>query len=159
MIKENKYFETVEWKNMSGELKSKQWNFARTRKEAHIVKDMKNKFMDQVKAAEDIANKERVRKKQLKNEKYLKLLIEVKKHGGPLTPNDIDKLGGLTDTEVLTQVKYLHQTVAPIIREKRKVGHIFVKFTREELEAQILNVLKPENKFDDEIQPTKTSTL
>ena len=63
-------------------VKSKQWNFDRTRKETHIVKDMKNKFMDQVKAAEDIANKERVRKKQLKNEKCLKSLWNNKRVGG-----------------------------------------------------------------------------
>ena len=112
MVKENKYFETDEWKNMSSELKSKQWSFARTSKEAKIVKEMKNKFMDKVKAAEGLANKERVRKKQLKNEKCLKLLDDVKQHGGPLTPSDVDKLKGLTDAQVLIEIKYLHQTVA-----------------------------------------------
>ena len=104
---------------MSSELKAKQWSFARTSKEAKIVKEMKNKFMDKVKAAEGLANKERVRKKQLKNEKCLKLLDDVKQHGGPLTPADVDKLKGLTDAQVLMEIKYLRQTVAPNIREKR----------------------------------------
>ena len=120
---------------------------------------MKNKFMDKVKAAEGLANKERVRKIQLKKEKCLKLLDDVKQHGGPLTPTDVDKLKGLTDAQVLMEIKYLRQTVAPNIREKRKVGNKFVKFTREELEGQILNVLKPENMFVDDIDQLLLSAM
>ena len=48
---------------MPSELKSKEWKTARSSKEAKIVKDMKREFMDKVKAAESLANKEKIRKK------------------------------------------------------------------------------------------------
>ena len=47
--------------------------------------------------------------------------------------------------EVLNEVRYLRQTVAPNIREKRKVDKKFIKYSKEELIQQIKGVLKPEN--------------
>ena len=152
MVKGNNYFETDEWKTLAPELKAKEWKFARSSKEALIVKNMKREFIDKVKSAESLANKEKIRKKQLKNEKCLKQLELVKMHGGPVTPNEVDKLETLTEEEILREVRYLRQTVAPNIREKRKVGNKFVKFSREELVGQVLNVLKPENESHEDIE-------
>ena len=98
-----------------------------------------------MKAAESLARQAKISKKAKKNEKCLKLLEEVKDHGGPITPNDIHKLDLLTDSEILTEVRYLRQTVAPNIREKRKVDRKFLKFSKSELIQQIKSVLKPEN--------------
>ena len=151
MIKGNKYFETEQWKSMSPELKSKEWNFARSSKEALIVKNMRKEFMAKVKAAESLSSNEKIKKKQKKNEKCLKLLEVVKIHGGPITPNEVDKLNDMTDVQLLDEIRYLRQTVAPNIREKRKVGTKFVKFNRTELIGQIVNVLKPENELDEDI--------
>ena len=39
------------------------------------------------------------------------------------------------------------RSLGPNIREKRKVGNKFEKFSREELLNQIFNVLKPENEY------------
>ena len=75
----------------------------------------------------------------------------VKIHGGPITPNEVDKLNDMTDVQLLNEIRYLRQTVAPNIREKRKVGTKFVKFNRTELIGQIVNVLKPENELDEDI--------
>ena len=40
-------------------------------------------------------------------------------------------------------MRYLRATIAPDIREKRKEGNKFVKFTKEELVFQIKNAMKP----------------
>ena len=81
----------------------------------------------------------------------MKLLEVVKMHSGPIAPNEVDKLNDMTDVQLLDEIRYLRQTVAPNIREKRKVGTKFVKFNRTELIGQIVNVLKPENELDEDI--------
>ena len=53
-------------------------------------------------------------------------------------------LEDLTDAEVLSEVRYLKQTIAPNIREKRKIDKKFIKYSKEELIQQITNVLKPQ---------------
>ena len=53
---------------------------------------MKNEFMNKVKNAEKLAGSEKIKKKQKKNEKTLKLLQQIKTHGGPVTCNDLDNL-------------------------------------------------------------------
>ena len=145
MVKTNQYFNSEDWKNMEPELKTKAWKDARSGDQSKIVKKMQKQFLDKVKASESLANQERIRKKSRKNAKCLELLEVVKKHGGPITPNDLNKLEDLTETEILKEVRYLRQTVAPNIREKRKVDKKFVKFTMEELIQQIKNVLKPQS--------------
>ena len=159
MVKGNRYFDTDQWKQMPAELKQKQWKSSRSSKEAKIVKYMKKEFLEKVKDAESIANKERIRKKQKKNEKCLLLLEQVKLHGGPISMNDLNKLDQLSEKELLSEVRYLRQTVAPNIREKRKIGSKFVRFSLEELKNQILNVLKPENEYVEDIDQLLLTSL
>ena len=130
---------------MALELKRKSWKDARAGEQSKIVKEMQLEFLNKVKAAESLANQEKVKKKAKKNEKCLQLLEVVKIHGGPITPNDLDRLENLTDKQILNEVKYLRQTVAPNIREKRKVEKKCIKFSKEELIHQIKNALRPEN--------------
>ena len=68
----------------------------------------------------------------------------MKEHGGPVSPNELHKLDNLTESEVLQEVIFFRQTIAPNIREKRKVENKFVKYTKSELIQQIKSVLKPE---------------
>ena len=51
-------------------------------------------------------------------------------HGGPVSSNNLAELENLTDSEILAEVRYLRQTLAPNIRDKRKVDNNFVKFTK-----------------------------
>lgn len=152
MVKGNKYFETEQWKLLSSELKRKEWKTARSSKEAKIVRDMKKEFIEKVKAAENLASKEKIRRKQKKTERCFKLLEQVKLHGGPISHADLDIIDKLTDEQLLSEIRYLRHTIAPNIREKRKVGKKFEKFSGEELRNQILNVLKPENECDADIE-------
>ena len=77
---------------------------------------MQKEFLNKVKDSE--ANQEKIRKKvRKKNEKCLKLLEDIK--WCPITPNDLSKLDHLTESEILSEVRYLWQTVAPNMRETR----------------------------------------
>ena len=105
---------------MEKELKNKAWNDARSSEQAKIVRAMQKQFLDKVKASEAVANQEKINKKIKKTEKCLKLLEQIKGHGGPITPNDLNKLENLTESEILNEVRYLRQTVAPNIRDKKK---------------------------------------
>ena len=145
MIKTNQYFKSEEWDKLAPELKRRAWKEARSGEQALLVRKMKQQFLDKVRASELLSNKERIKKKIRTNEKCLKLLEEVKMHGGPITPNDLIKLEKLSEKEVLSEVRYLRQTCAPNIRKKRKVGNKFVKYLKAELVQQIRNVLKPES--------------
>ena len=150
LIKTNQYFDTDEWKKLAPELKAKAWKDARCGEQAKIVKSMQKEFMDKVRSSGALATQEKIRKKSRKNEKCMKLLEELKQHGGPITPNELDKLENLPYQEILNEVRYLRQTIAPNIREKRKVDKKFVKYSRQELIDQIKGVLKPENEdFED----------
>ena len=71
MVKGNKYFETEQWKLLSSELKRKEWKTARSSKEAKIVRDMKKEFMEKVKAAENLASKEKDQKKAKEDREML----------------------------------------------------------------------------------------
>ena len=145
MVKSNKFFNTEDWTQMESEVKNKAWKEARSGEQAKIVKSMQKEFLDKVKASEALATQEKINKKIRKTEKCMKLLEEVKRHGGPISPADISKLETFSESEILSEVRYLRQTVAPNIREKRKVERKFVKYSKQELIQQIQNVLKPEN--------------
>ena len=81
----------------------------------------------------------------------LEVFETVKEHGGPVTEKTIDMLNNLSDEEILKEVRFLRVTVAPNIREKRKVDNKFVKFSRQELISQIENVLKPEDDLSKDV--------
>ena len=127
LVKTNKYFSSENWKNMEGHLRKKAWKDARSSLQAKIVRSMQKEFMDKVKASEAVASQEKIKRKLRKNEKCMKLLDEVKKHEGP---DNLHQLSGFTEGQVLKEVRYLRQTIAPNIREKRKVGNSFMKYTK-----------------------------
>ena len=159
IVKGNKLFKSENWRLMTKELKSKEWEIARNSEGAKIVKEMKNEFMNKVKTAEKLAGSEKIKKKQKKNEKTLKLLEVIKTHGGPVTSKDLDILESLDDKQILSEVRYLRSTVAPNIREKRKVEGKFVNYTKLELIAQIKNVLKPENDVESDVDKLLFNSL
>ena len=77
-------------------------------------------------------------------EKLYTNLEKCKKHGGPLTINDIKKLDTLNYAKTVLEASYLKKTTAPNIRLKRKVDNKFIKFTEEELKQQIRDAIKPQ---------------
>ena len=85
--------------------------------------------------------------------------MQMQMNGGPITTNELEKLDQITEAQLISEVRYLRQTLAPNIREKRKVGNKFEKFSREELKNQILNVLKPETDYVEDIDTLLLATM
>ena len=98
-----------------------------------------------MKVAEKLSLRAKAEAKQKKLRRSLKLLEMVKMHGGPVTEADLDKIDALTDKQLLAEIAYLRVTVAPDIRQKRKLpSGKFETFKNAELKSQIRNAIKPE---------------
>ena len=106
---------------------------------------------DQMAVPDAVINRRADIEKQKKNTRMLEAFENVKTHGGPVTAKSIDLLSELSDKDILEEVRFLRMTVAPNIREKRKIDKKFVKFSRQELISQIVNVLKPEDDLSKDI--------
>ena len=73
---------------------------------------------------------------------------ECKRHGGPITPNTLDILNGLVES-LLHEIAYLRATIAPNIRQMRRVKDTAGKFRMEkfgieQLRTSIRNAVKHE---------------
>ena len=60
-------------------------------------------------------------KKKKKIARGFSLLEECKKHGGPITPDSVGLIDGLTQNQLLVETRYLRSTIAPAIKERRAV--------------------------------------
>ena len=49
------------------------------------------------------------------------MLDECRRHGGPVTPESLLLLDGLTKAQLLVETRYLRSTIAPNIKERRAV--------------------------------------
>ena len=99
-----------------------------------------------------------------KNLKTLKVLKDCKKHGGPVTQGDIEILDSSSESQLLREICYLRLTVAPDIRQRRRVKLDNVqikmqKFTLGKLRISIKNVFKPVNDRVDNIDALLKSVL
>ena len=79
----------------------------------------------------------------------LKTLEKCKLHNGPITVNSIEEVEQLSEKELLTEIKYLRSTIAPNIRQMRRITvdgkYKMEKFPVQELRQSIKNVVKPES--------------
>ena len=94
----------------------------------------------------------------------MKLLEACKTHGGPLTPDSLSEVDSLSSKQLLEEVAYLRSTIAPDIRQKRRVRTPAGKFKMEnftdsELRVSIRNVLKPETEISETVESLLLSTL
>ena len=69
-----------------------------------------------------------------------------------MTADDVGRLDSMSTSELLNQISYLRCTIAPHIKQKRKVGNKFQLFSDAELKSQIIDVLKPEEEMEDDIE-------
>ena len=88
--------------------------------------------------------------------KVMKLLEVCKEHSGPITPTSVGILNNLGEKQLLAEVGYLRATVAPDIRQMRRVktpeGRFKMeKFSIEELRVSIKNAIKPEENITSDV--------
>ena len=140
----------------SSDEKRSRWKWARTSEEVANVKKVERNFIHTVKNANrlSVLKKEELKKK--KTLKVLKLLDTCKAHSGPVTPNSIDILDSLNEKQLFAELCYLRATVAPDIRQMRRVksndGRFRMeKFSADELRTSIRNAVQPEDDVTNDI--------
>ena len=123
-------------------LAAKIWS--RRSPEAKEYKKLVKEYQQKVKNSQELLVLAKKEKKRIKMEKAYKLLDQCKVHGGPISPDNLEHLDNLTEKQLILEIRYLRITVAPNIRERRKLrSGKFERMAIDELKNQIVNVLNP----------------
>ena len=145
LVASNKLFISEKWRSLTPAEQRLKFHWSRSSHQAKKVRTIGKEYMEKVKAAEKVSLKVKAEAKQKKLKRSLKLLETVKVHGGPVTEDDLGKLTSLTDKQLLAEIAYLRVTVAPSIKQKRKLpSGKFETFKTSELISQIRTAIKPE---------------
>ena len=121
IIATNAYLIDSTYVHMDEKDKRSKWKWARHSDEVKAVRKMEEDFLLTVKNSKHIALAKKEDLKQKKNQKSLVVLEKCKLYGGPMTPNNINILDTLSESELLLEVAYLRHTVAPDIHQRRRV--------------------------------------
>ena len=131
--------------------------WARTSDEVKTVQKMEKHFLATVKQSKVLALQKKEELKKKKRDQTMNILAKCKVHGGPVTVADLDDLlDKLDNKQLLLEFAYLRATVAPDIRQKRRVKILDGKFkfenlSKEELKTLIRNAVYPENELRDDV--------
>ncbi|XP_013414654.1 uncharacterized protein LOC106176709 [Lingula anatina] len=145
-----------QFESKSAAERKERWKWARCSEEVKAVQKLETDFLATVESAKKLALHKKEELKKKKACKTLAVLERCKDHNGPLTVKSLDLLPSLTEKQLLDEINYLRLTVAPDIRQKRRVKAAdgkfrMEKFTVEELKASIKNALKPEATVNEDI--------
>ena len=152
LVDSNKLFSSEKWKVLTPAEQRLKFHWSRSSKQAKRVREIGKEYLEKVKVAEKLSLKAKSEAKQKKLRRSLKLLDVVKLHGGPVTEEDLDKINLLTDKQLLAEIAYLRVTIAPDIRQKRKLASgKFETFKHDELKSQIRNAIKPEKSMSADV--------
>ena len=151
VIVRNKLFENDKWKSLTLSEKRDYMRWSRNSKEAKLVKEKGKEYLEKVKAAVNLQLDMKAEKKKKKIKRSLELLEKLKKTGGPVTADDIDRMKSMSTKDLLDQIAYLRCTIVPNIKQKRNVGNKFEQFSDDELKRQISDVLKPSEDMDEDV--------
>ena len=136
--------------------KRQQWKWARTSDAVKKAKQLEKDFLETVKVTKQLSI---MKKEELKKKKILRtqhILEMCKAHGGPVTVNSIGILEKLSEKQLINEISYIRITVAPEIRQKRRIrneeGKIkYQNFSVKELRESIRNFVKPEGEVTKDI--------
>ena len=149
VVMTNKLLVSSEFEQYSDSTKRQHWKWARGSDEVERAKQLERDFLSTVKASKEIALLKKQQLKLKKNRKTLDQLQACKAHGGPITKQSLDMIDELDEKQLISEIGYLRLTVAPEIRQMRrvKVGSRFKmeKFTVKELRDSIRNAIHPED--------------
>lgn len=164
VVTTNAYLMDSCFDNKSAFEKRQEWKWARTSRQTEIVRKMEKDFIATVKQSKLLALQKKEMLKKKKSEKTLKILTQCKKHGGPISADDLNLLDKLDEKSLLLEISYLRLTITPDIRQRRKVklpnGKFkFLKYSVYELKTAIRNAVKPENNLQDNVDTLLKSVL
>ena len=98
-----------------------EFKWARTSEEAKKVLKIQKEFLAQVKLTKSLSLKAKQVAKQKKIQRALNLAATCRKHGGPVTVDNLELLEKLTDKQLCCEVLYLKATYASEIKLKKRV--------------------------------------
>ena len=160
----NRFLISGEFEDMPVSDRKRKWKWARSSEQVKKVRKLETDFLNTVHVSKKLSllKKEEIKKK--KAQRSIKILEECKKHGGPITPNTLNTLNGLVETQLLHEIAYLRATIAPNIRQMRRVNDTagkfrMEKFGLEELRTSIRNAVKPEEDRTADIDALLMQTL
>ena len=154
MICTNAFLVGSSFDDLSDKERLDSWKWARTSEENSEVRKVEKDFLANVKMSKKLVL---AKKEELKRKKNLRLLQTIdicKQHGGSLTDNNLEVVESLSEKQLISEIVFLRLTVAPNIRQQRRVkdsntGKFRVeKFTAKELRTSIRNAIKPEDEVD-----------
>lgn len=144
-----------------------QWKWARNSDETEEARIKHKAFLSNVQAASELSLRKKEDLKRKRNLRMIKLLEVCKEHGGPITPQNIDKLNALNSKQLSDEVSYLKLTISPNMRMKRRVPVIgdpkrkfrYDPLSDEELRSSIRNAIKPEADVKSDVNQLLLSVL
>ena len=140
--------------NLSDKKRLNSWKWARTSEESSEVRKVERDFLATVKMSKKLVLAKKEEPKRKKNLRLLQTIDICKQHGGPLTDNSLELVESLSEKQLISEIVFLRLTVAPNIRQQRRVKNSNIgkfrveKFTAEELRTSIRNAIKPEDEVD-----------
>ena len=143
VIKQNRLYSKEKWTSLTDTEREQKWRWARSSDKAKMVRTMEKEFRGKLEALKLVSYEEKKVKKMKLSAAFQEALSNCKKHGGPITMTEVDRIKDLTYEQVLLEVKFLKKSTAPELRIKRKVDGKMVNFTRDELAQQMKDVLMP----------------
>ena len=164
VIATNAFLVDSSFAELSADERKQQWKWARTSESVKEVRKLQKDILQTLDTNKRLALE---KKKQLKVKgaaKTLNLLETCKQHGGPVTMRSINTLDALSMDQLLCEVSYLRSTIAPDIRQKRRVKiaegkYKMEKFTKAELLTSIRNAIHPVTEVVNDVDMLLKSAL
>ena len=150
LVTTNKIFENEAYESLTNYDKQNLWREMRSSDAAKATKQMWTRLEEDVKAQKELSNQARAEGKLHKNQRIMKLVLECKKHGGPIDDSELDLLDKLNYNQVVTETKLLKATKFPDLKMRYRVrtGDNKFKFQKIDLVALKSNIrvlLSPES--------------
>ena len=106
---------------LSSDEKKKRWKWGRASENVKVARKLNKDLLKTIETNKRLALEKKKELKKKNAAKALRTLEKCKDHNGPITTRNIDILQNLTVNELLCEVAYLRNTIAPNIHQMRRV--------------------------------------
>lgn len=157
VTKKNGYLRSQIFLGLSDKEKAKKWKAGKNSPEVKKAYAVLGTWQERIEHVGVIKVKKAQDSKLKKAGKLLKLMQDCIGHGGPVNIKNVDELlPKLKLEEVLNEIRLLRLTVAPDIRQQRKIktptGSKVEKFGLQELQGSIRSAIAPANNVTNSVE-------
>ena len=154
VIRTNALLVDSSFDNLSDKERLDSWKWVKISEESSEVRKLERDSFSTVKMSKKLVLAKKEKLKRKKNLRLLQTIDICKQHGGPLTDNNLELVESLSEKQLISEIVFLRLTVAPNIRQQRRVKDSNTekfrveKFAAKELRTSIRNAIKPEDEID-----------